>query len=738
MARAEIALNKERKSSSDGRVANRRAELLLYISERPDRPMKLRALGRALDIADEDYADFRALVRDMLEAGELALGPGRSLVLPQRGSQVVGVFRGNRRGFGFVESQGRPDLFVPRDHVNGALDGDTVAVRVVRRRGAEPYAEVTRVVARATTAWVGELERIGGVWLVRPRGKSASPPAHIDDPTACGAQLGDLVVVAPLAHTLGERRIRGVIRERLGPASDPKARVLAVVRVHGLPDHFPAEVIKEAEDSAQLFDDRAFRGREDLRDLQTITIDPPDARDFDDAISVEELGDGVTRLGVHIADVAHFVSPDGALDNVARQRGVSVYFPGLVLPMLPQALSNGVCSLQPGVPRLTKSVFIDYDSTARVVATRFANSVIRSRARLTYEQASAALEGKAGGLDEGTRDLLERASRLAKRIRRRRLKNGMIVLSLPEIELRFGADGRVVDAQPADTSFSHTLIEMFMVEANEAVCRALTAADLPHLRRVHPAPEPEAPKPLTRLVSTLGLPSLGKLSRATIRSTLEAAAGMHSERIVSYALLRSLPQAHYSPEREGHFALASEHYAHFTSPIRRYPDLIAHRALDVLIQGGAGRNEEDTDDLNEFGRRLSIAERRALDAEREARQSLLLQFMKSKLGQTFPALVVSVAPFGVFVQIWPHLAEGLIRVSDMGPTRWRFDENEGTLIDPSGAIVSAGDEFKVKLVSVDDVFEEMNFAPANDRIGRRQASAPTKQTLKRKSLRKKK
>lgn len=696
--------------------------------------MKLRALGRALDIADEDYAEFRALVRGMVEAGELALGPGRTLTLPQRGKQVVGVFRGNRRGFGFVAVEGRADMFVPRDGVNGALDGDTVAVRVVRARGAEPHAEVVRVVARSTRVWVGVLQQAGGGWIVQPRGRSVAPPVHVENPQAAGAGPGDLVIVAPHAHTLNDRRVRGVIQERLGPASEPRARIMAIVRQEGLPEQFSAEVLTEAESVAGQFDERAWQGRECLQPLNTITIDPADARDFDDAISVEELHNGVTRLGVHIADVAYFVAPQSALDAAARERGVSVYFPGMVLPMLPPALSSGVCSLQPGKARLTKSVFIDYDVSGRVLATRFANSVIRSRARLTYEEASAALENGPHACDAPTVELLRRAERLARRIRRRRLKQGMIVLSLPEVDLRLDANGRVIDAQPADASFSHTLIEMFMVETNEAVCAALTRADLEHIRRIHPKPEPETPKPLLRLLSTLGLPAQKSLTRAAIRATLDAVAGKAAERVVSYSLLRSLPQAHYGVERDGHFALASEQYAHFTSPIRRYPDLVAHRQLDLLMR--AGKDVET--DLAGLARHCSVAERRSLDAERQARQALLAQFMSTKISQAFDGLVTGVAPYGVFVQIWPHLAEGLVRVSELGAAHWRFDEAYGQLIEPAGRAISVGDPLRVILVAVDETTDELNFVPASASVGRVARKAKLPHRNRAKSLRKKK
>ncbi len=636
----------------------------------------------------------------------------------QAARQVVGIFRATRHGYGFLECPGQPDLYVHKLRTGGALEGDTVAARVIRKRGlAGARAEIVRIVKRAPLQWVGILEHAGRAWIVRPHGKVPLPAVRIDDPTAKGARAGDLVVVEPLERTLDLPIVRGVIIERLGDPSDARIRILGIIRRYALPDVFPAEVRHAVRLAAAAFDPDDRTGRTDLRSLLTITIDPAEARDFDDAISLENLGDGRVRLGVHIADVCAFVPEGAPIDTEARTRGTSVYFPGFVVPMLPEVLSNGLCSLQPGEDRYTKTAFITYDREASVVATEFANTVIRSAARLTYEQATAALEGRPGRLDPRVRTLLKQCETLALAIRRRRLKRGMLVLSLPEVDIRLDEHGNVADAGPADTSFSHTLIEMFMVEANEAVSRELTQAGLTHLRRIHAPPEPDAGGNLAYLAPLLRHPPPSTLNRDTIRALLDVARGRPEEPAVNYILLRSLSQACYSPTDEGHFALASDDYCHFTSPIRRYPDLTIHRLLDLVIRRIPRKVRAailaTDDEVAQLGRDMSSAERRAQQAERDADSALLLMLMKNKVGATFDAIITGIISLGAFVQIRPYMAEGLLRVADFGPDDWEFDRDAGLFIGRrTRRLVHIGQTLRVQVAAVDEARQELVLVPA--------------------------
>ncbi len=398
-----------------------------------------------------------------------------------------------------------------------------------------------------------------------------------------------------------------------------------------------------------------------------------------------------------------------------------MYFPGRVVPMLPAELSNDLCSLRPGEPRLTKTVFITYDRRGQVVETELARSVIRSRARLTYEEVSAALDGAATEIEREVLKILRRAEKLAQRIQTRRVHAGMITLSLPEVEIELAEDGHVLNARPADTSFSHTIIEMFMVEANEQVSKALLEAGMPHLRRIHPAPDPGEAGNLLPLVPTLGRDLPTSLKREDIMKLLERVRGQPEETAANYILLRSMPQASYGPERAGHFALASEDYCHFTSPIRRYPDLTVHRALDVLLRGrrrrGGRRAETELPGdaaLADLGRAASAAERRALQAERQVQNALLTILMSEKLGQVFDGVITSVMAFGVFVQLRPVLAEGLIRVGDFGADEWDYDRGSATFLGRgTQRLVAVGQQVRVLVADVDLVRLETTLLPAD-------------------------
>lgn len=699
-----------------------RHAILQYIAANPDRPMKPAMLRRELEIPHEQAAAFRECLRDMIDAGELVPGPGRTLALPARKGMVVGTYRATRHGYGFVEIPGRADLFVPRGADLHALEGDTVQVRIVKTHAPtrEPHAEVTRIIRRAPVRWVGVLRQQGKHCFVDPQGRTPAPIVSIQDPTAKNARPGDLVAVEPLSHTLDSHHVQGVIVERLGRPDETTARIQGVVHRAGIPLEFPPDVRSEAQAATASLAQEVPPDREDLRDTLTITIDPPDARDFDDAISIRHLHGGNTELGVHIADVAHFVQPDSQLDVEARLRGNSVYFPGFVVPMLPEVLSNGVCSLQPHQPRLTKSAWITYDAAGNVLSTRFANSVIRSHARLTYDDVTNFLDGKTTDVSHAVGALLRSAEKLAQTIRKRRLAKGMISLNIPKAELVLGDAGKVVDIRPEDTSFSHTMIEMFMVEANEAVCRLLDREDIPHIRRVHPPPDPDASMRFSRLVTMLGKPIDGELDRPAILRLLDNVRNDPVAPTVHYLLLRCLSQACYRASREGHFALASEHYCHFTSPIRRYPDLVVHRQLDMhLRESGVQRRKQrrpapqTPESLDGIALHCSMTERRAAEAERDARQLLILSFMKEKIGEEFTGVVTGVTALGVFVQIQPYLAEGFVHRSALGGGRWDFDRETSRLnLQVGGRYIAIGQRVRVAVAGIDEIRESLDLLPA--------------------------
>ncbi|HSW45760.1 MAG TPA: VacB/RNase II family 3'-5' exoribonuclease, partial [Phycisphaerae bacterium] len=536
-------------------------------------------------------------------------------------------------------------------------------------------------------------------------------------------RAGDQVVVELAEYPSRGQPARGVIVEVLGRRGDPGIDTLSVIRQYHFRDVFNQEVLDAARAAVDTYDAEVeLTGREDLRGEVVVTIDPDDARDYDDAISIRPLGRGRFELGVHIADVSRFVEAGGPLDEEATLRGNSIYFPRHVIPMLPEVLSNGLCSLQEDRPRLTKSAFIQYDAQGHRAGSRFANTVIRSSKRLTYGEATAILDGRTAGFDREVIALLQRMDRLARVIRKRRLAAGMIVLDLAEIELVLNDEDQVVDVAPTDTSFSHTIIEMFMVEANEVVAELFTRLDVPHLRRIHPEPPADAENKLRQFLRVLGKPIPKKMDRETMIRLLDSVKGKPESFAVNLAVLRSMAQAEYSPKMIGHFALAGRHYAHFTSPIRRYPDLTVHRLLDLHVRGKlGGRHGRETvpsrSDLEEIGRRCSYTEREAEAAERELKKIKILRLLESRLGDVEEGLVTGVSNLGIFVQLRRYLIDGLIRFRDLPADWWDVDAAGGCVTGRQRGIrIAIGDALPVHIAAVDVPARELDLALPEDAL----------------------
>ncbi|HNQ22641.1 MAG TPA: ribonuclease R [Phycisphaerae bacterium] len=700
--------------------------IVRHLARQGYQPQKIHKLAKAMGIADEEYGDFRETVKALMKTGRIVMGSASALTLPDPARRVVGRFRSNPRGFGFVipdTPNAHGDLFIPPGHAGDAVTGDTVAAAVLKRgkrEGRMMYeGRIVEIIERGQSRFVGELCHELQRWFVRPDGDILHAPIFVGDPGAKRARSGDQVVVEISEYPARGRDARGVITKVLGKRGDPGVDAQSIIQQYQLPEEFPAAVAREAARVVKSYDpEDGASGREDLCDLTVITIDPDDARDFDDAISLTELAGGRLELGVHIADVSYFVQPGRALDEEARARANSVYFPRLVIPMLPEVLSNGVCSLQEGEPRLTKSAFITYDTAGRRVATRFANTVICSAKRLTYGQATQILAGKVGGYAKKVTALLRRMDALARVIRRRRLANGMLVLDLPEVEVVFDEKGAVAGVEPADMSFSHTIIEMFMVEANEVVAELLAGLGVPALRRVHPPPDEAATPPLNRFLRALRLPPVKGMDRAALQPLLEKVRGRPEAFAVNLAILKSLERAVYEPAPVGHFALASDNYTHFTSPIRRYPDLTIHRLLDAYLQGGfrKGRRRVEVPTLDEckkVGAHCSRNERRAEAAERELKLVYILRLLEQRVGEEFEGIVTGVTNFGIFVQLPEYLVEGLLRFTDMPEDWWEVDSAAGCVIGQrTRRQFKIGDRVRVTIAAIDLADRKLDLALA--------------------------
>ncbi len=688
-----------------------------------------------MGISDRDYGDFRAAYKELRDSGRLVIGAKSALTLPAVEKTLRGRFKANPRGFGFIipdEPDARGDLFVPPDKTGGAMTDDLVVARVVKRgkrQGKLSYAgEIFEIVERGLTKIVGTLEQADGHWFVIPDGRKITTPIIVRDLSKKEFGAGTKVVIEIVEYPGTNDLPVGVIIETLGPKGQLDTEILSVVRAYGIADHFDKDVLKVARKAATSFDPESEPSRDDLTSLTVVTIDPDTARDFDDAISLEENEDGTSTLGVHIADVSHFVKEGSALDAEARRRGTSVYFPRRVIPMLPETLSNGVCSLQQGVRRFAKSAFITYDNDGNIVNSRLCESVIKSTRRLTYTEAQDICDGKTAGLPAKVVALVTRMEALARKIEARRTAQGMLHLDLREIQLVLDDDGAVVDSKEADTSYTHKIIEMFMVEANDVVAAFFAKRNIPIIRRVHPKPDFESFEQLGAFVAACGHGISKSPSRSDLQSLVDTVRDLPESYAVNLAVLRSFQKAVYSMKDDGHYALASPDYCHFTSPIRRYPDLTVHREVARFVRKEKSRPSRESESLTDLSSVLSAKERRASSAEIELKQVLVLQHMAKFLGSTFEGVITGVADFGLFVQIRKYMVEGVIRLRDLGDDWWDVSAPEGTVRgEVSGTAYRIGDLMEVQIAKVDVPMRQMDLMPAGqqkvERKSRKQKSS---------------
>ncbi|MEN6428407.1 MAG: ribonuclease R [Phycisphaerales bacterium] len=720
--------------------------ILKFLKRQEYQPLKLAQLARALGVAEDAYTEFKTAFDDLRRAGRVVLGSGNTVTLPAMAAQVVGTFRANAKGFGFVcplEPNAHGDLFIPPDATADAMNGDTVLAKVNRKgkRGPEVRytGEVLKVLERANNRFVGTLIRHQESWIVQPDGSGFTEPIVVEDVAAKNAREKDKVVVEILSYPNERYLARGVIVEVLGRAGQYDAEIASIVHQFHLPSQFEADCLEQARSAATGFDPERADGREDITDKVVVTIDPPDAKDFDDAISLEADSQGHWVLGVHIADVSHFIPEGSPLDEEARERGNSIYLPGKTIPMLPEVLSNGICSLQPDQRRFTKSVYITYDEKGNILSRRYANTVIRSTARLTYLEADGILKGHTKGAKRQVIELLRNMDALSRRIEARRTGHGMIHLDLPEPELIFDDAGRVVDAEPKENSYPHTIIEMFMVEANDAVASILDRQNVPFMRRIHPEPDILSMKNMARLLRVMGIPITKSPDRQAIQAVLEYVKDSERALAVNLVVLRSLERAVYAPTSIGHYALASTHYCHFTSPIRRYADLLVHRLLQYYLEGriDAAKQEAAGEDLNAVGQHITFTEERADDAERELTSVLILQMLSKHIGDEMNCVVTGLTGFGVFVQSQKYGIEGLIKLEDLGPDEWRFNKVTQCVIgERSGEMICLGQPMRVHIIAVNVPARQLNVAPVEPLGRSREAPKPKKREKKARAERK--
>jgi len=694
--------------------------ILAAIADPRYKPLKPKALARKLRI--EDYESFKTAVKKLLKLGRIELGQGQTIRQIGPLGSIVGIFRKTGGGFGFVrphpeDGKVGPEIYIPQESVGDASTGDEVQVRISKKTTKGklgPRGQIVRVMARSTRTFVGVYFEREGESFVRVDGNVFAHSIYVGDPGAKGAKPDDKVVVEMVRFPSPEERGEGVIVEILGSKGKPGVDTLSIIRALGLPDEFPEDVLEEARVVAREWDEKDLHGREDFTDWLTITIDPITARDFDDAISLTQ--DKKSKhwiLGVHIADVGHFAPLGSALDREARKRATSVYLPQRVLPMFPEILSNGLASLQEGKTRFVKSAIIEYTPLGQVVGTRFANAAIRTSKRFAYEQVSEILAKPEGttaeemGITPEVLDLVHKGRDLATILHERRVKRGALELSMPEVELEYDNEGRVSGGHFRVHDISHRIIEEFMLAANEAVATALDEREVYFLRRVHPSPDETKLETFAGFARILGYKIKRETDRFSLQRILQQSAERPERHAVHYALLRSLKQAKYSPEKDDHYALAMENYCHFTSPIRRYPDLTVHRQLDQLIK--RGRVSSNFEEMVGIGDHCSKMERRAEMAERELVKHKMLVYMSSRIGTHLTAIVTGVAEYGFYAQAEQLPVEGLVHISNLPDDYYYFDQASYALVGQRlGKRFRLGDKVKVEVARVDLTRRQMD------------------------------
>ncbi len=727
--------------SNSRRSSSLESQILAIVNAIDYAPVTTSILAKSMQITKSQFSEFNDVLATLIESGRIRQDKkGR---LRPRGSAglVSGILRKISSGAAFVipsqkdPTQKETDIYVaPRD-VRDAQTGDDVLVRISakRRANGQRCGIIEKVVERATSVFVGNYIESGGQGFVQIDGTAFTAPIHVGDPGAKGAMPNDKVVIEMLRFPTASRPGEAVLTEVLGKRGDPGIDTMTVVHSLGLPYEFPEAVLDDARRQADAFKEDNLAARTDLTKETIITIDPATARDFDDAISLTRSDDGHWHLGVHIADVAHFVQAGSPLDQEARKRGTSVYLPNHVIPMLPELISNGLASLQQDQVRYTKTAFIDFDAAGSVVGTDVANSAIKVVRRFAYEDVMPIIQNprqQVANVTAPVRKLLNDMYELAMLLRRRRFANGALTMGIPEVEIDFDKDGGVVGAHERHHDESHEIIEEFMLAANVAVARLLESKRLPFLRRAHGDPDELKMRNFEQFCLGLGITIRKSQSRAELQDIIQSVKGKPEERAVNFALLRSMKQAEYSPDDVGHYALAEEDYCHFTSPIRRYPDLTVHRLIGQLAAKKAA-TAQPFEELLELGKHCSITERRAEKAERELIRIKLLRYMSQRIGEEMDAFITGVESFGMFCQGVTIPAEGMIHLSALGDDFYVFDQATRRLTGSrTKREFRLGDPIRVVVAAVDIDRRMLDLRPVEDSgtVQRRSSARPSRPT----------
>jgi len=700
-------------------MEERKNRILAFMREEAYKPLMLSELVTVLDVPTEDIPLLQSLLDEMENEGLVIRTKKGRYGVPERMGLITGTFQGHVRGFGFlIPDNGDEDVFIPANAINGAMHGDRVMARLTKLSAAarKQEGEIIRVISRAHKTVVGKFDLSDHFGFVTPDHVRLFRDIFIPKDCINGAKKGQKVVVEITKWPEANRNAEGKIIEILGDSGDPGVDILSIIRAYNIPYEFPDEVLQEARKAPQKVREEDIQDRRDLRDLRMVTIDGEDARDLDDAVSIELLENNNFRLGVHIADVTHYVKEGSALDQEALRRGTSVYFPDRVVPMLPRELSNGICSLNAGEDRLAFSVMMEVDRNGKVLNHDIFKSVIHVRERMTYTNVYKILEEDDPALKERYKDHLEDfrlMKELALILKEKRMKRGAVDFDFGEAKIIVDEKGKPVEVKKYELNIAHNIIEEFMLLCNEVVSEHFYWLGIPFVYRIHEDPDPEKMENLNRILGSFGyhLKGYRDVHPKALQEILRQIKGTPEEKVISTLMLRSLQKARYSDVHNWHFGLAAEYYSHFTSPIRRYPDLIIHRIMKEQLSGRLDekRIEHYRSILPEITKSNSERERAAEDAERDCEQMKKAEYMREHLGEEFEGIISNVTAFGMFVEL-DNTVEGLVRLSSLDDDYYEYDARSLSLVgERTRKRFRIGDRVRVQVVKSTPESRQIDF-----------------------------
>lgn len=701
-------------------LEERKERIVAFMRDKAYKPLLFKELLMVLDVPEKDIELFTQVIDELEEEGRIFKTHGKRYGVPTRLNLVTGRIQGHERGYGFLipDDELMEDVFIPADSLNGAMHNDRVVARVNKKSSTDRRmeGEIIRILKRANTTLVGTFENSMSFGFVVPDNKRISGDIFVSKSEFQGAKKGQKVVVEILKYPEARRNAEGRIIEIIGDRNETGVDILSIIKSYNLEEDFPEDVLNQANSVSETVTEEMIQGRRDLRGLRMVTIDGEDAKDLDDAVSIEILENGNYRLGVHIADVTNYVTENSPLDIEALDRGTSVYLVDRVIPMLPRKLSNGICSLNPHVDRLSFTVIMDIDKNGRVYNHEIFESVINIDERMTYTNVYKILV-------DNDQELIKRYSHvapdfykmqeLALILRKKRFQRGAIDFDFDEAKVVLDEKGRPIDVKRYEITIANQIIEEFMLACNETVAEHFFWTNTPFVYRVHEDPDEEKIHNLNEFLYNLGysIKGINKIHPRALQDLLEKVKGTRHERIISTVMLRSLQKARYSNESTGHFGLAAKYYCHFTSPIRRYPDLIIHRIMKLYLKGGM--SEEKIRQLEgilpEIAKQCSERERGADEAERESEDLKKVEYMKAHEGEIFEGIIANVTSFGMFIEL-DNTIEGLVRMSSMEDDYYNYDEAHYCLVgERTRKIYRIGDTVKVILAKADISARKIEF-----------------------------